>query len=65
MRAVRNEPGKTTLIVIPSLARPGMMAFISPAMPGRRPFDRSMPSTGCFTELDWMLTMRPHRFWRM
>jgi hypothetical protein len=28
-----------------------MIAFISPAMPGRIPFDRSMPSTGSFTEV--------------
>ena len=45
-------PGSTRLIVMPSFARSGMIAFISPATPGRIPFDRSMPSTGCFTELD-------------
>src|SRR5215471_159295 len=65
MREVRNMPGSTRLIVMPSLARSGMIAFISPAMPGRIPFDRSMPSTGRFTELDWIPTIRPHRFARM
>ena len=50
---------------MPSRARPGMIAFISPAMPGRIPFDRSMPSTGSFTELDWIPMMRPHGLWRM
>ncbi len=34
-------------------------------MPGRIPFDRSMPSTGCFTDVDWIPTIRPHRRRRM
>src|SRR5262245_43313201 len=50
---------------MPSFARPGMIDFISPAMPGRIPFDRSIPPTGCLTELDWIPTMRPHRLARM
>ena len=33
-----------------SLARSGMIALTSPAMPGRVPFDRSMHPTGCFTD---------------
>ena len=52
-------------MVMPSLARSGMSAFISPATPGRSPLDRSMPSTGCFTDIDWIPTMRPHRWARM
>jgi hypothetical protein len=65
MREVRNLPGSTRLTVMPSLARSGMIVFISPAMPGRIPFDRSMPPTGCFTELDWIPMMRPHCCWRI
>ena len=42
-----------------------MIALASPAMPGRIPFDRSMFSTGCFTELDWIPITRPQRFSRM
>ena len=61
MREVRNIPGSTRLIVMPSLARSGIIAFISPAMPGRIPFERSRTATGSFTELDWMATMRPQR----
>ena len=64
-REVRNIPGSTRLIVMPSLARSGMIALASPAMPGRIPFDRSMFPTGCFTELDWIPITRPHRFSRM
>jgi hypothetical protein len=42
-----------------------MIAFIKPATPGRRPFDRSIPGTGSFTELDWMPMIRPQPLARM
>src|SRR5436190_8574754 len=61
-RSVRIRPGRTMLTVMPS--RPSSLASVLniPAMPGRMPFDRMSPSTGCLTELDWMARMRPHFF---
>ena len=65
MRAVRNVPGSTRLIVMPSTARSPASAFTSPATPGRMPFERSRKGTCSLTELDWMATMRPHPRARM
>src|SRR6266481_802977 len=61
-RSVRIRPGKTMLTVMPS--RPSSLASVLniPAMPGRIPFERTSPSTGCLTELDWMARIRPHFF---
>ena len=46
--------------MIPSLARSMARVLKRPATPGRMPLERTRPSTGCFTEVDWMARMRPH-----
>src|SRR5712692_5478481 len=54
------RPGSTRFTVILSLASSLARVLNSPAIAGRMPFDRMSPSTGCFTELDWIARMRPH-----
>src|SRR6266536_1827639 len=64
-RSVRMRPGRTMLTVMPSRASSLARVLNIPAMPGRTPFERISPSTGCLTELDWMARMRPHFFFFM
>src|SRR6058998_743062 len=59
-RSVMMRPGRTTLTVMPSLARSPARVLNSPATAGRMPLESMSPSTGCFTELDWIVRMRPH-----
>src|SRR5512144_677063 len=60
-RSVMIRPGSTRLTVMPWGARSPARVLKRPAMPGRMPLERTSPSTGCFTELDWIARMRPHR----
>src|ERR1700687_6178184 len=64
-RSVCMRQGSTMFTVIPSLASSLARVLNIPAMPGRMPFERMSPSTGCLTELDWMARMRPHLFFFM
>ncbi len=60
-RSVMIRPGSTRFTVMPCGARSPASVLKRPAMPGRMPFESTSPSTGCFTELDWMARIRPHR----
>src|SRR5207244_2629772 len=59
-RSVMMRPGSTRFTVTPSLATSPARVLNIPAMAGRMPLERTRPSTGCLTELDWMARMRPH-----
>src|SRR6185503_10905951 len=59
-RSVMIRPGSTRLTVMPWDARSPARVLKRPAMPGRMPLESTRPSTGCFTELDWMARIRPH-----
>ena len=39
--------------------------FIMPATPGRTALDSSSSGSGCFTDTDWIVRMRPQRLARM
>src|ERR1700675_508098 len=64
-RSVRMRPGRIMLTVMPSFASSLASVLNIPAIPGRMPFERIRPSTGCLTELDWMARIRPHFFFFM
>src|SRR5713101_7981524 len=59
-RSVMIRPGSTRFTVTPSLATSPASVLNIPAMAGRMPLERTSPSTGCLTELDWMARIRPH-----
>src|SRR5438552_3962492 len=61
-RSVMMRPGSTRFTVTPSLATSPARVLNIPAMAGRMPLERTRPSTGCLTELDWMARIRPHFF---
>src|SRR5712691_2947695 len=64
-RSVMIRPGHTTLMVMLSLPSSPAMVLLRPATPGRTALESSRPSTGCLTDTDWMVRIRPHRRARM
>src|SRR2546425_1734664 len=64
-RSVMIRPGHTTLMVMLSLPSSGASVLLRPATPGRTALESRSPSTGCLTDTDWIVRMRPHLRARM
>src|SRR2546427_7781579 len=64
-RSVRMRPGQSVLTRMFSLPSCSASVFIMPATPGRTALDSSRSSSGCLTDTDWIVRMRPHCFARM